>query len=290
MKKPELNTTHVREYKLCDMENERYHSDDPLKNGTYYYSSSVLKGLKKGKFFETTKTDALAFGTQIHSLIEDMIHIKSCTPVPLHTKVTAKKSDEPVTKHQVFTPANLVKASSIIDSFADYAEQTSLYSNELLTEKSLFFRYDDHHRDIAVPTVLWPIKDFIVRHRLNVKIRPDLLIRKAEGYTIVDWKTCTETTLDDLHWSINRYGYRFSLALYATVLALCGYKVTDMRLVFFVKNEGAKRTIVVNADLTNSASDNNISLSDSLHSFVTGMDKFEQEAEFKEQSIINIQL
>lgn len=211
--------------KLIEIPDTIYHGG---KETDKYYSSTQVKGILKKELGRET-TGALDFGVKLHADIE------------------CKLLDIPATNGDKFTGANAAKYKACLDAFetiqADYMDYTHLEHAMLMDVKFI--------ANAKLPKWMEPFRDWVVKHKIDIKIKPDWvkIDEEKKTFKIVDWKSTTSADLNSIVKDTTNFGYIFSAYFYSLPLLCLGYELEGYELVFLVKKSTQMSVVIMNLDL-----------------------------------------
>jgi len=211
--------------KLTNIPDGIYHGG---KETAKYYSSTQVKGILKKELGRET-TGALDFGVKLHGDIECML------------------LDIPATHGEGLKGADVKKYASCISAFqsvqAKYMDFTHL-------EHALLMDIDTIKK-AKLPKWIEPFREWVVKHNIPLKIKPDWVKLDEENKTfkIVDWKSTTSADLNSIVRDTTNYGYVFSAYFYSLPLLCLGYTLEAYELVFLVKKYTQMSAVIMNLDL-----------------------------------------
>lgn len=211
--------------KLTDIPDGIYHGG---KETDKYYSSTQVKGILK-KELGRESTGALDFGVKLHADIE------------------CKLLDIAAINGDSLKGADAKKFASCIASFesiqARYMDFTHLEHAMLMDLDTI--------ANAKVPKWIEPFRDWIVKHKIPLKIKPDWvkLDENKKTFKIVDWKSTTSADLNSIVRDTTNYGYIFSAYFYSLPFICLGYELDAYELVFLVKKYTQMSPVIMNLDL-----------------------------------------
>lgn len=225
-----LNTTpKTLEFKVNELTNipdNIYHGG---KETAKYYSSTQVKGILK-KQLGMEMTGALDFGVKLHADIESLLLGKAALQGDTLKGADAKKYASCIASF------NLVKPQ--------YMDFTHLETALLMDIEFI--------KAAKVPKWMEGFRNWIVKHNIHIKIKPDWLKVDEEKKTfkIVDWKSTTSDDLNSIVRDTTNYGYIFSAFFYSLPLICLGYELESYELVFLVKKYTQMSPVVMTLDLS----------------------------------------
>lgn len=211
--------------KLIEIPDGIYHGG---KETDKYYSSTQVKGILKKELGRET-TGALDFGVKLHADIE------------------CKLLDIAAIHGDSLKGADAKKYASCLAAFesvqAQYMDFTHLEHAMLMDHKFI--------AKAKVPKWIEPFRAWVVKHKLDLKIKPDWTKIDEENKTfkIVDWKSTTSDSLNSIVKDTTNYGYIFSAYFYSLPLLCLGYELEGYELVFLVKKYTQMSVVVMDLDL-----------------------------------------
>lgn len=231
--KPKLATTlkltpkqiKFEQNKLVKIPDAMYHNNKATSD---FYSSTQVKGILKRELGREM-TGALDFGVKLHADIE------------------SKLLGRPALHGDSLKGADAKKFASCINSFDTVMER---YTDFTHLEYALLMTYETIQK-ASVPKYMQPFRDWVVKHKINIKIKPDWLKIDEEKKTfrIVDWKSTSSDSLNCIVKDTTNYGYVFSAFFYTLPLLCLGYTLEKYELVFLVKKYTQMSVVIVELDL-----------------------------------------
>lgn len=193
--------------------NDIYHKNTMGPGLRPYLSSSVFKAVIKQEI-KREQTSCLGFGDRVHGLIEGFLKDPSTKYVYIgkKEKIPVCREGETIVKG---TPAELLNLKACYQAWKKYWNQTT-FRGKMDIEQSFF----TNHNDIKnfkgkIPPSLKGLHDFILKKKVHIKTRPDLLIH-GDILNIEDWKTTRHAQVGKMERDLFMgYDYAFSFALYA---------------------------------------------------------------------------
>lgn len=204
-----------------------------------YIGSGDFVDIIKGETHKRS-TEALSFGTHAHAMIEAIIE----TPqIPYETKLT---------------PANLKKMNNIRRLITPYIERNNLREKNHYTESNCYVSAEAVKEEASsrlpkLHSCFRPLVNAIATLNRGIKCRPDYLYYNG-GTLLIDWKTTTKTTLDDIYGDVYGMRYVLKMCFYCVALGLGGLPVSAFKLVMIPKLESGGRIVEVMVDIDRDAS------------------------------------
>lgn len=202
--------------------------------GKSYLRATEFKQILKGDLFKVKKSDALDFGVAIHKAIEE--YLENGLIMEFMTK--SQRNALPGNKeHIIALPKDNEKAIQVFKTFQKIANKLGLSRRCTAIEPAYIVPLKTI--ELAKTKVsMWarPLLEFFAKHKISIKVNPDMLICKDDGTVeIWDWKTTSKTSVEDIKRDMRSFGQKLSLLYHAAGLEALGFKVTSFNLIYMPK-------------------------------------------------------
>jgi len=240
------------------MTNKEYHNNKAI--GSTMLSTLLLNAKKFKKIIDgelEIKSKALDIGSALHKIVlepqdfeKEFIVLEDKIPEKIRD-IVDNRAEYEVYPDEVLTPSGAVSTSKKAKEIIEKLDNNILYitpkENELIElyksakdKTILTFEDMEQVEELARKILELPkLKDWI-KHGIKeksffgeidgveVKCRPDLLVKTKKGYIVIDVKTMGgEATSESFAKSSGNYLYPLQEAVYTEVLAQNGINVTD---------------------------------------------------------------
>ena len=201
-------------------------------------SSSVIKAALKGSFYDMS-SPVMAFGNVVHEIIECILNGTQY----VYGNKTQLKVAPPPDGTRVFEVARFDDRATlefIVPLLHDVLPDYNVPGARI--EESIFISggFWGSTSASAFSPHLRPLYEFLKQHNLPIKIRPDYYTDNV----IVDWKTTSDADHTAFLYSVHKYGYEFSMALYQIGLEAVGVRVKELQWVVIPKSKGANTALI----------------------------------------------